>query len=46
MLGAADAGIFFRAPENIAQQFPQFPRTTTYAELGAGIREATATFGN
>ena len=44
MLGAADAGIFFHAPANIAEQFPQFPRTDTYEELTARIREATATF--
>lgn len=42
MLGAADAGIFFRAPESIAAQFPQFPRTATYPQLLAEIRAATA----
>jgi phosphoserine/homoserine phosphotransferase len=42
MLGAADAGIFFHAPENVTQQFPQFPVTTTYAELDAKIRSASA----
>jgi hypothetical protein len=45
MLGAADVGIFFRAPESIAKQFPQFARTTEYSELSARIREAAATFG-
>ena len=44
MLGAADTGIFFRAPESIAKQFPQFARTTTYEELTQRIREAAATF--
>lgn len=45
MLGAADAGIFFHAPENVTKQFPQFPVTTTYAELEAQIRRASASFG-
>jgi len=44
MLGAADAGFFFRAPVNIAEQFPQFPRTTTYVELAESIRAASAKF--
>lgn len=33
MLAAADAGIFFRPPSTISQQFPQFPVTQTYSEL-------------
>lgn len=33
MLEAAHAGIFFRPPDAIAGQFPQFPVTQTYAEL-------------
>jgi phosphoserine/homoserine phosphotransferase len=33
MLSEADAGIFFRPPEAIRQQFPKFPATQTYAEL-------------
>src|SRR5688572_19929852 len=33
MLGAADAGIFFRPPENVAKQFPQFPVVHTYEGL-------------
>jgi phosphoserine / homoserine phosphotransferase len=40
MLGAADAGIFFSAPENVVRQFPQFAQTATYAELDAAIRSA------
>ena len=44
MLAAADAGIFFRAPPSIAEQFPQFPRVTEYGELTAKIRAATAAF--
>jgi len=38
MLKAADQGIFFRAPENVIQQFPQFPVTHKYGELLAKIR--------
>ncbi len=33
MLGAADAGFWFHAPDGIAAQFPQFPRTDTYTDL-------------
>lgn len=33
MLGAADAGVFFRPPENVAKEFPQFPVVHTYEEL-------------
>jgi len=33
MLGAADAGFWFHAPESIQAQFPQFPATDTYADL-------------
>jgi phosphoserine / homoserine phosphotransferase len=40
MLDEADAGIFFRPPASIAEQFPQFAVTQTYAELEAAIAEA------
>ena len=33
MLAAADAGILFRPPANVVTDFPQFPVTTTFAEL-------------
>ena len=33
MLEQADAGIFFRPPESITTEFPQFPVTYTYTEL-------------
>ena len=33
MLGAADAGILFRPPPNVIEEFPQYPVATTYAEL-------------
>jgi phosphoserine/homoserine phosphotransferase len=40
MLGEADAGIFFRPPDAVAKQFPQFPVTQTYAELQEQLRKA------
>ncbi len=33
MLAEADAGILFRPPANVVEEFPQFPVTTDYAEL-------------
>ena len=42
MLAAADAGFFIHPPEAIAQQFPQFPVTRTYAELRAAVDAASA----
>ncbi len=33
MLKEADAGILFRPPQNVIDEFPQFPVTTTYQEL-------------
>jgi phosphoserine/homoserine phosphotransferase len=33
MLGQADHGILFHAPENIVRQFPQFPAVNDYAAL-------------
>lgn len=33
MLSEADAGILFRAPENVIREFPQFPAVQEYAEL-------------
>jgi len=40
MLKAADAGIFFRPPPNIAKEFPEFPVTQTYAELRTAFCKA------
>ncbi len=42
MLAAADAGILFRPPQNVIDDFPQFPVTRTYAEL----RDAFVRRGN
>lgn len=33
MLSEADAGILFRAPDNVIAEFPQFPSVTEYEEL-------------
>lgn len=33
MLSEADAGILFRPPQNVIDEFPQFPVTTSYEEL-------------
>lgn len=40
MLGEADIGFLFHAPENIKQQFPQFRAVESYADLLASIRTA------
>lgn len=39
MLGAADTGILFRAPENVVAEFPQFPVMHDYSELQAAIEK-------
>ncbi|MBT3360683.1 MAG: bifunctional phosphoserine phosphatase/homoserine phosphotransferase ThrH [Rhodospirillales bacterium] len=41
MLGAAEAGILFRSPENVIREFPQFPHVTEYDELAAQFRDAS-----
>lgn len=33
MLSEADAGILFRAPDNVISEFPQYPAVTAYEEL-------------
>lgn len=38
MLGQADHGILFHAPDNIVKQFPQFPAVNDYGALLALIR--------
>ena len=40
MLGQADAGFFFHAPESIQAQFPQFPAFEDYNDLLAAIKAA------
>ncbi len=41
MLAAADAGVLFRPPSRVIEDFPQFPVTQTYDEL----REALSRLG-
>lgn len=40
MLQTGDKGIFFRPPETITAEFPQFPVTSTYTELMGEIDKA------
>jgi phosphoserine/homoserine phosphotransferase len=40
MLGEADIGFLFHAPENIKKQFPQFRPVETYPDLLVSIRDA------
>ncbi len=40
MLKQADQGILFHAPDNVVQEFPQFPACTNYTELKATIEKA------
>ena len=42
MLGEADAGILFRPPQNVIDEFPQYPVTHTYDELQAAFDRAKA----
>jgi len=37
MLGAADRGILFSCPDNVAAEFPQFRRTERYDELRSAL---------
>jgi phosphoserine/homoserine phosphotransferase len=41
MLGEADAGIFFCPPQNVINDFPQFPVTHTYQALQEAFRQAS-----
>jgi phosphoserine/homoserine phosphotransferase len=45
MLGEADAGILFRPPPNVVEQFPQYPVVRDYAALRAAIDAASARIG-
>lgn len=40
MLGEADVGFFFRPPDHLPKEFPQFPVTQTYAELQVRFSQA------
>lgn len=41
MLAEADAGILFHAPQNVIDEFPQFPAVHTFPELKAEIIKAS-----
>ena len=45
MLKEADAGILFRAPDNVVKEFPQFPVTQTYEEFKTAILVASDKLG-
>ena len=45
MLKEANAGILFRAPDNVVKEFPQFPVTKTYEEFKTAILEASDKLG-
>jgi phosphoserine/homoserine phosphotransferase len=42
MLSAAHAGILFHPPQNVIDEFPQFPVTMNYTQLRAEIDNASA----
>jgi len=42
MLAEADAGILFCPPQNVIEEFPQFPVTTTYDALYSAFASAAA----
>ncbi len=41
MLSEADAGILFKAPDNVIAEFPQFPAVHTYEALKEEFRKAS-----
>ena len=45
MLSAASAGILFRPPENVIEEFPQFPVAMDYSELIDAIGSAATDLG-
>ena len=45
MLGEANAGILFRPPQNVVDEFPQYPVVRDYAGLRAAIDEASKRIG-
>jgi len=46
MLAEAHAGILFRPPRNVIEEFPQFPVVQDYAGLRAAIDAATGRLGD
>jgi phosphoserine / homoserine phosphotransferase len=45
MLAEADAGILFRPPQNVADEFPQYPVVKDYAGLAQAIADASRRLG-
>jgi phosphoserine/homoserine phosphotransferase len=45
MLAEADAGILFRPPQNVVEEFPQFPVVREYPELAAAVEAASRRIG-
>jgi phosphoserine / homoserine phosphotransferase len=45
MLAEAHAGILFRPPQNVMEQFPQYPVVRDFAALRAAIDDASARIG-
>jgi phosphoserine/homoserine phosphotransferase len=45
MLSTASAGILFRPPDNVVDEFPQFPVARNYAELTEAIESAASDLG-
>lgn len=45
MLAEAHAGILFRPPQNVIDEFPQYPVVRDYAQLAAAIDEASRRIG-
>lgn len=41
MLSEAEAGILFKAPDNVIAEFPQFPAVHTYADLRQAFLDAS-----
>ena len=41
MLGEADVGILFKAPDNVIEEFPQFPSVAEYDELKVEFQKAS-----
>ena len=46
MLAEAHAGILFRPPQNVIDEFPQFPVVRDYAGLAAAIDDASRRIGD
>ncbi len=44
MLGQADRGIFFSAPENVTAEFPDFHKTEDYAALRTAFEQTSGRF--